>query len=78
MSQTVKCSWLIQKSNTAFNDASTSDTVPVIMTVPENLSTKPILAFDAFIHTSAAIIAVSVPFVFPPINNFDLFEKGIN
>ena len=44
---------------TAFNEASTSETVPVMITVPENRSTNPILAPEAFIQISAAIIAVS-------------------
>ena len=39
--------------------SSTDDTVPVMISVPENLSTNPTSAPDDFIAISAAMIAVS-------------------
>ena len=49
----------LKYSQSARSDASTSETVPVIIRVPLKRSTNPISAPDAFIAISAAIIAVS-------------------
>ena len=59
MSQQVYPSLLITYSLMAENADSTEDTLPEMMSVPVNLSTKPISAPEDLIAMSAAMTALS-------------------